>query len=369
MSEFSSSDIAHMARALRLAARGEYSAHPNPMVGCVLVRDDKVIGEGWHVLAGEGHAEVNAIADAGDARGATAYVTLEPCAHHGKTPPCAEALIAAGVAELDCAMEDPFDGVRGKGIAALEKAGIRVRSGLLQAAAERLNEAYLSRVRHGRPFVRVKLAASVDGAIAMKNGESQWITGPAARADVQRLRARAGAVMTGIGTVLADDPAFNVRDEGIETHGRQPLRVVLDSKLRMPLSAGMLCLPGKTMVYCVDDSRRGDLENAGATVRPVPGDASGVDIVAVLDDLGAREINSVLVEAGPVLAGRLLASDLVDELVIYQAPHIMGSETIPMFRTPLWSSLADRRQLEFTDVRRVGSDTRICARVRAVVED
>lgn len=352
-----------MARALRLAARGEFSAHPNPMVGCVLVRDGEIIGEGWHVLAGEGHAEVNAIADAGDARGATAFVTLEPCAHHGKTPPCADALIAAGVAEVVCAMEDPFEEVRGQGIAALEQAGIRVRRGLLQEAAEKLNAAYLQRVRHGRPFVRVKIAASVDGAIAMKTGESQWITGPAARSDVQRLRARAGAIMTGIGTVLADDPALNVREEGIETRGRQPVRVVLDSRLRMPLSAGMLCLPGETVVYCVDDARRVELEGAGATVRQVAGADARVDIDAVLDDLGARDINNVLVEAGPVLAGRLLAAGLVDELVIYQAPHIMGSETIPMFQTPLWASLADRRQLEFTDVRRVGSDTRISARV------
>jgi len=358
-----------MARALRLAARGEFAAHPNPMVGCVLVRDDKIIGEGWHALAGKAHAEINAIAAAGDAKGATAYVTLEPCAHHGKTPPCVDALIAAGVSDVVCAMEDPFDAGGGKGIAALENAGIRTRSGLLQAAAMRLNAGFLSRVQRGRPFVRLKLAASLDGAIAMKNGESQWITGAAARADVQRLRARAGAVLTGIGTVLSDDPSLNVRDEAIEMHGRQPVRVVLDSSLRMPLSAGMLCLPGETLVYCVDDAKRKDLEKAGAAVVQLSGDPHSVDVAAVLADLGARAVNNVLVEAGPALAGSLMAADLVDELVIYQAPHIMGSETIPMFQTPAWTSLADRRTLELTDVRRVGSDTRISARVRPLVED
>ena len=363
MSEFSASEIEFMARALRLAARGEYSAHPNPMVGCVLVRDNEVIGEGWHQVCGEAHAELNAISSAADASGATAYVTLEPCVHHGKTPPCTKALIAAGVTEVVCAMQDPFGEGGGQGIAALEKAGIKVRSGLMNAEAEQLNVGFLSRVRRSRPHVRAKIAASLDGAIAMRNGQSQWITGPAARSDVQRLRAKAGAIMSGIGTVLADDPSFNVRDESIDTAGRQPLRVILDSTLRMPLSSGMLCLPGDTLVYCANDSGRAELEDAGAEVVNLPGDDSSVDLVAVLDDLGAREINNLLVEAGPALAGSLIAADLVDELVIYQAPHIMGSETVSMFLTPAWTELADRRSLEFTDVRRVGGDTRITARI------
>ena len=369
MSEFSASDSAFMARALRLAARGEYSAHPNPMVGCVLVRDDKIVGEGWHKVCGEAHAEVNAISAATDANGATAYVTLEPCAHHGKTPPCTEALIAAGVTDVVCAMQDPFGDGGGKGIATLEKAGIKVRSGLMNAEAEHLNVGFLSRVRRGRPYVRVKIAASLDGAIAMKNGQSQWITGPAARDDVQRLRARACAIMSGIGTILADDPSFNVREESIDTAGRQPLRVVVDSTLRMPLSSGMLCLPGKTLVYCTDDSRRSGLEDAGAEIVKVPGDDSGVDIAAVLDDLGSRDVNNLLVEAGPGLAGSLIAKELVDELVIYQAPHIMGSETISMFLTPAWTELADRRTLELIDVRRVGGDTRITARIANAERD
>ena len=369
MSEFSASDSEFMSRALRLARRGEYSAHPNPMVGCVLVRDNEVIGEGWHQICGEAHAEVNAISAAADASGATAYVTLEPCAHHGKTPPCTDALIAAGVTEVLCAMQDPFGAGGGLGIAALEKAGINVRSGLMSAESEQLNDGFLCRVRHGRPFVRAKIAASPDGGIAMRNGQSQWITGPAARSDVQRLRARAGAIMSGIGTVLADDPSFNVRDESIDMAGKQPLRVVVDSTLRMPLSAGMLCLPGKTLVYWVDDSRRGELEKAGAEVVKIPGDASRVDITAVLDDLGAREINDLLVESGPALAGSLIAADLIDELVIYQAPHIMGSEAISMFLTPEWTDLADRRTLEFTDLRQVGGDTRITARITRAEQD
>ena len=367
MSGFSASDSTYMARAFRLAARGANTAHPNPMVGCVLVRDGKLIGEGWHALAGEAHAEINALEAAGDAAGATVYVTLEPCAHHGKTPPCVAALIEAGVAEVVCAMQDPFDGVGGRGFAALEEAGIKTRIGLMAAEAEQLNAGFLRRVRRGRPFVRVKIAASLDGAIAMQNGQSQWITGPAARADVQRLRARAGAIMTGIGTVLADDPSFNVRDASIDMAGRQPLRVVLDSNLRMPLSSGMLCLPGKTIIYCVDDAGRVALEEAGAEVVKTQGDESSVDLGAVLDDLGRREINDLLVEAGPGIAGSLLAAGMVDELVIYQAPHIMGSETVAMFNTPAWIELADRKSLEITDVRRVGADTRITATIKSAI--
>ena len=369
MPGFSASDSAYMARALSLATRGEYTAHPNPMVGCVLVRADKIIGEGWHALAGEAHAEINALDASNNARGAVAYVSLEPCAHHGKTPPCTDALIAAGVSEVVCAMRDPSAEVNGRGIAALEKAGIKVRTGLMCAEAERLNAGFISRVQRGRPFVRAKIAVSLDGAIAMQNGESQWITGPAARSDVQRFRARAGAIMTGIGTVLADDPSFNIRDDSIDSAGRQPLRVVLDSQLRMPLSSGMLCLPGETIVYCVDDANRDALEEAGAKVVITKGDDARLDIVSVLDDLGRREINNVLVEAGPRLAGSLIAAELVDELVIYQAPHIMGSETISMVRTPAWTDLADRRVLDITDVRRVGADTRITARIGAASQD
>lgn len=362
MTAFSADDNAYMARALRLAARGRSSAFPNPMVGCVLVRDGRIVGEGWHVRAGEAHAEVNALQAAGnDARGATAYVTLEPCTHHGKTPPCVDALLAAGIAEVVIAMPDPFPAVNGSGIHALGKAGIPVREGLMTGSAESLNSGFLSRVRRGRPFVRIKIGASLDGAIAMASGESQWITGPEARADVQRLRARSGAILTGIGTILADDPALTVRQGSHDTHGRQPLRAVLDSQLRMPLSAGMLALPGTTILYCTNAERRAALVDAGAEVVVVESDGDFVDAAAVLRDLAEREVNDVLVEAGPTIAGHLLASDLVDELVIYQAPHIMGSQSTTMFRTPQWTALADRQALDITDVRRVGRDIRITA--------
>jgi len=244
MSDFSPNDCAHMARALRLAERGQYAAHPNPMVGCVLVRDETIIGEGWHEAAGEAHAEVNALEAAGDsARGSTAYVTLEPCAHHGKTPPCVEALIGAGVSNVVVALEDPFPEVAGRGIAALKKAGIGVRVGLMQSSAEELLAGFLSRVTRSRPFVRLKMASSLDGGIAMSNGESQWITGPEARADVQRLRARSGAVMTGIGTILADDPSLTVRDTTIDTRGKRLLQLARKLSKLMRKPGWSMCRP------------------------------------------------------------------------------------------------------------------------------
>ncbi len=365
MPVFSASDSAHMARALQLAERGQYSAHPNPMVGCVIVRDNQVVGEGWHAMAGEPHAEINALQAAGDdAQGATVYVTLEPCAHDGKTPPCSTALVEAGVARVIAAMQDPFPRVAGRGLGRLKEAGIETAVGLMQAAAESLNAGFVSRVTRNRPLVRLKVAASIDGAIAMKSGDSQWVSGPEARHDVQRLRASSGAIMTGIGTVIADDPSLNVRAPELDTRGVQPLRVVLDSRLRMPPAAGMLTLPGTTLVCCTGDRDGSRLADAGAEVRSFAPDGAVVDVSAVLGDLARREVNVVLVEAGPGVAGYLLEKDLVDELVIYQAPHIMGSETRGMFHTPSWTRLADRRKLEVCDVRRIGDDTRITARVR-----
>jgi diaminohydroxyphosphoribosylaminopyrimidine deaminase/5-amino-6-(5-phosphoribosylamino)uracil reductase len=363
VTDFSATDCAHMARALRLAERGAYGAHPNPMVGCVLVRNGDVVGEGWHELAGEAHAEVNAIEAAGEnAQGATAYVTLEPCAHHGKTPPCIDALIGAGVSEVCIAMQDPFPEVSGRGVTALHDAGIGVRVGLMQSAAEQLNAGFLRRLSRGRPFVRMKIACSLDGCIAMADGQSQWITGPDARADVQRMRARSGAIMTGIGTVLADDPSLTVRDPGLNTVGRQPLRAVLDSHLRMPLSAGMLALPGQTLLYCTANDGHQSLEEAGAEIIQVDAVAEQVSVAAVLADLATRGTNNVLVEAGPVLAGSMIADKLVDELVIFQAPHIMGSQTMGMLNTPAWTQLTDRQEFNLIDQRRVGSDTRITMR-------
>lgn len=364
MPTFSAFDSACMARALRLAGRGRYTAHPNPMVGCVLARDGEVIGEGWHRLAGEAHAEVAALAAAGDARHAVAYVTLEPCAHHGRTPPCTDALIAAGIAEVVYAAEDPFEGTGTRGHNVLRDAGIKVRHGLMADAARRQNRGFLSRIGRGRPFVRLKIAASLDGAIAMQDGTSQWISGPESRADVQRLRAASGAILSGVGTVLADDPAFTVRDAAIDNDGRQPLRAILDSTLRMPLSSRMLCLPGDTLVFCSDAGGRAALEAAGAEVIEIGRAGGHLDAGAALAGLARRGINDVLVEAGPTLAGSLLAAGLVDELVIYQAPHIMGSETITMFSTPDVTTLAGRRELVVTDSRRIGADTRITAQIK-----
>ncbi len=362
MSTFTEKDCAYMAHALRLAERGRFSAHPNPVVGCVLVKDDTIVGEGWHQRTGAAHAEVNALQSAGsEALGATAYITLEPCAHHGKTPPCADALVRARVARVVVAMIDPNPLVAGKGLARLTEAGITVEQGLMADVAASLNRGFLKRVSAGRPFVRLKVACSIDGAIAMANGESQWITGPEARNDVQRLRARSGAVMTGIGTVLADDPSLNVRDPRFAGSGLQPLRVVLDSGLRMPQSARMLSLPGQTLICCVRKRHKGDFEGLNVEVMSFPERDGRVDIDAVLGELASRGVNELLVEAGPELLGNMLDRQLLDELVVYQAPQILGSETRGMADTPGWTTLRDRRELQFTDVRRIGRDLRLTA--------
>ncbi len=365
MNDFSPDDVTHMTRALELAERGRYTARPNPIVGCVVVRDGEVVGEGFHARAGEGHAEVNALADAGNARGATVYVTLEPCTHHGRTPPCIDALIKAKVAEVIVAALDPSDVVDGAGIAGLRAEGIEVRQGLLADEAEAQNRGFRSRVQQQRPWVTLKVAASIDGATAMKNGESQWITSKDSRADVQRLRAASGAILTGIGTVLADDPSLNVRDESLPDDVPQPVRAIVDSSLRMPAAARMLNLEGETVVYCVDDVDREELEAAGAIVTKVERSGDGrVVLRDVLRDLAVnRDVNDVLVEAGPELAGSMIEAELVDELVIYQAPHIMGSETRPMFSTPALTALAERIELEIDDVQRIGPDMKIIARV------
>ena len=362
MSEFSSADVAAMAEALRLARRGNYTAHPNPRVGCVLLKAGRVVGSGWHRKTGEAHAEIEALRAAGaDARGSRAYVTLEPCSHHGKTPPCADALIEAGVSGVVAAMEDPNPRVAGAGLARLRDAGIDVQCGLLRPQAEALNRGFISRITRGRPFLRLKIAASLDGATAMASGESRWITGADARRDVQRLRALSGAVMTGIATVLDDDPGLTVRDESLDTDGRQPLRVIVDSHLRLPPAARACARDGETIVFCIDDRNRQAIEAAGATVVRVPASEGRTDLPAVLGKLGGLGINDVLVEAGPTLAGSLLSAALVDELVIYQAPHMMGSETRGMAHTPGWQALSQRLPLRITDLRRIGPDIRITA--------
>jgi len=360
-------DHLYMAHALRLAARGLFSTDPNPRVGCVLVNAGEVVGEGWHERAGGPHAEIHALRQAGEqASGATAYVTLEPCCHHGRTPPCTEALMAAGVTRVVAAMEDPNPYVAGKGLSTLQAAGIDTRSGVLAAEAEQLNIGFVMRMRHGRPWVRCKLAMSLDGRTAMASGESQWITGKAARRDVHRLRARSSAIMTGVETVLADDPSLTARpgaDAGKEI--RQPLRIVLDSRLRTPLAAGLLQLPGKTLLVTgeADTEKTTRLTRKGVKVVTLPMKDGRLDLPAVLQYLGTLEINEVHLEAGATLCGALLQACLIDELVIYMAPHLMGNATRGLFSLPGLESMHQRVQLSISDIRAVGADWRITATV------
>jgi len=363
---FSRADHAYMARAIGLAKKGRYTTDPNPRVGCVLVRDGAVVGEGWHRRAGEPHAERLALAEAGDqARGATAYVTLEPCCHYGRTPPCSVGLIEAGVERVVAAMVDPNPLVAGEGLAQLQRAGIKVSSGVLEADARRLNPGFIKRMQGRGPYVRLKLAMSLDGRTAMANGESQWITGEAARRDVQRLRAGSSAVLTGIGSVLADDPSMNVRldaadlglTEGLEV--RQPLRVVMDSDARMPPDARLLGLPGNTLVYVGEGADSSALREAGAQVSVVDRDPNGLRWEAVMRDLAGREINEVLLECGATLAGTALKAGVVDELIVYLAPHLLGDEARGLVRLPGIEHLAERVELELEDCRAVDGDLRL----------
>lgn len=352
-----------MAQALRLAERGLYTASPNPRVGCVLVRDDKVVGEGWHERTGEPHAEVHALhAASGAARGATAYVTLEPCSHHGRTPPCADALIKAGVARVVVAVQDPNPQVAGQGIAKLCAAGTTVECGLMEAEARELNIGFFTRMTRGMPWVRSKIAASLDGRTALANGESKWITGAAARQDVQHWRARSCVVLTGIGTVLADDPQLNVRELGTS---RQPLRAVVDNALRLPPDARLLQQRGVLVYTATQDAEKIDaLEQTGAVVMVLP-DADGqVNAAAVLRDLAAQGCNEVLVEAGSKLNGALLKAGLVDEMVLYLAPQLLGDMARGMVRLGELTSLDQCIELEWKDVRHIGKDLRILARVK-----
>lgn len=360
---FDAADSRWMAQALRLAERGLYTTSPNPRVGCVLVKDGVLVGEGWHERAGEPHAEVHALREAGEAaRGATAYVTLEPCSHHGRTPPCADALVAAGVSRVVVAMQDPNPLVAGQGIAKLRAAEIEVESGLMEAAARELNIGFCARMTRGRPWVRSKVGMSLDGRTALANGISQWITGPAARQDVQHWRARSCAVLTGAGTVLADDPQLNVREIGTE---RQPLRVVLDSELQTSPSARIL-RDGGVLIYTAlqDAAKIAALEQAGAVVCVSPDAAGQVDLDAALRDLARRGCNEVLVEAGSTLNGALLRAGLVDELLLYVAPQLLGDAARGIAVLGELTRLDQRVNLEWQDVRQVGNDLRITARIR-----
>lgn len=350
-----------MSRALVLAARGLYSTTPNPRVGCVIVRDGAVLGEGWHEKAGGPHAEVMALQAAGDAAaGSTLYVTLEPCAHHGRTPPCVDAVVAAKPARVVLAMQDPNPLTAGKGIAQLRAAGITVDVGLMQAEAGELNIGFVSRMTRERPWVRMKMAASLDGRTALADGQSQWITGADARRDGHAWRARACAVLTGIGTVKDDDPQLNVRE--VETP-RQPLRVVVDSRLQTPLNAKVLG-PG-TLIAAggADVPRTVALRAKGAEVVVLPNHEGKVELPALLQELARRGCNEVHVEAGHKLNGSLLDEGLVDELLIYLAPNILGDTAQGMFHLPPLKDLAERRNVKITDVARVGEDLRILARI------
>lgn len=352
-----------MAQALRLAERGLHTTTPNPRVGCVVVQEGRVVGEGWHERAGEAHAEVHALNRAGAAaRGATVYVTLEPCSHYGRTPPCAEALIRAGVARVVVAMRDPNPMVSGQGIAMLELAGIPTACGVLENEVRELNAGFISRMERGRPWLRLKVAATLDGKTALNNGVSQWITGPAARRDAHRLRARSCAMLTGIGTVLADDPALNVRE--VET-SRQPLKVVVDARLDLPSNAKIL-QGAQTLVVtgCDDEARIRPLQDAGAEVLVLPAQQGRIDLAQLLRELGRRGFNEVTVEAGKGLNGALLQAGLVDELVMYLAPMLFGDKAQGMFGLPEIEAMEQRQELDIRDVRMIGRDMRVMARLK-----
>lgn len=345
-----------MAHALRLAERGGMTTHPNPRVGCVVVNGDQIVGEGWHERAGEPHAEIHALRAAGArARGAEVFVSLEPCSHHGRTPPCADALVAAGVHRVWVAMVDPNPRVAGQGIERLRAAGIEVATGLHAAEAARINRGFVSRMARERPWVTLKLAASLDGRTAMASGESRWITGEAARRDVHRLRASAGAVLTGIATVLADDPQLSVR--GLPATVRQPDRIVLDTHARVPAKA-QVWAPGARRLWVTAAAPSAVPE--GVTIVAAGSAADGsLDLADVLAALARLEVNEVLAECGPRLAGALLQQSLVDEVVAYIAPTLLGHDARPFAYLPGLERLTQRLQWQWADVRRVGEDLRL----------
>jgi diaminohydroxyphosphoribosylaminopyrimidine deaminase/5-amino-6-(5-phosphoribosylamino)uracil reductase len=355
-------DARYMRRALELAARGLYTTDPNPRVGCVLVRDGRVLGEGWHERAGEAHAEVNALRAAGDAaQGATAYVTLEPCSHTGRTPPCTQALIGARIGRVVYASADPNPLVNGAGIAALRAAGIDTVGEVLAAESRALNPGYFKRMRTGLPWLRVKLGASLDGRTALANGASRWVTGPAARQDAQRFRARSSVVLSSSGTVLADDPALNVRIDGAT---RQPLRAVLDTDLRVPPQARMFDREGPALVFTAstDAARRAELERRGVRIETVARAAhGGLELEPVLRRLAQLSANEIWVEAGARLAGALLRARLVDEFIVYLAPSLLGPTARALVELPEITQLEQRMRLEFTECKPIGPDLRLTA--------
>lgn len=361
-------DRHYMTRALELARLGLYSTHPNPRVGCVIVRAGQIVGEGWHVRAGEPHAEVHALRQAGEqAQGATAYVTLEPCSHHGRTPPCANALLDAGVARVVAAMQDPNPQVGGNGLAKLQDAGVAVTCGVLEAESRALNPGFIKRMEQGLPWVRIKLAMSLDGRTAMASGESQWITGPAARSAVQRLRARSSVVLSGADSVLIDQARMTVRSAelGLDdstlalVEARPPLRVLVDGRLRVPLDAPFFTA-GPTLVVTCDASAEARYAHAGHTLLALPGTEGQVDLKALLLELAQRGANEVLVEAGAGLAGAFARQGLVDEYQLFIAARFLGSQARPLLDWPL-SRMSDAPALKITEMRAVGDDWRVTA--------
>lgn len=362
-------DFDFMAQAFRLAERGLYTTMPNPRVGCVLVKDGQIIAEGWHIRAGEAHAEVNALRAAGeDARGATAYVSLEPCSHTGRTGPCSQALIDAGVARVVYAMEDPNPLVSGDGIAMLRAAGVQVDGSLLEDDARALNPGYIKRMERKLPFVRCKLAMSLDGRTAMESGESKWITGPKARADVQRLRARSCAIISGVDSILQDNSSLTVRVDELdlpnaqEAAAKQPLRVILDSTLRLSRNALLFKQPSPILLVhngLVDAAQcEGWPEFVELLALPAKDDR--IDLTALLRELAKRQCNEVLVETGATLAGSFLRRGLLDEIIIYMAPKLLGSHARPIFDLPL-DTMSSSLALKIKDIRAVGRDWRITA--------
>ncbi|MBV8041463.1 bifunctional diaminohydroxyphosphoribosylaminopyrimidine deaminase/5-amino-6-(5-phosphoribosylamino)uracil reductase RibD [Pluralibacter sp.] len=357
-------DEIYMARALKLAQCGRFTTHPNPRVGCVIVRDGEIVGEGFHLRAGEPHAEVYALRMAGDkAKGATAYVTLEPCSHHGRTPPCCDALIAAGVKRVVAAMQDPNPQVAGRGLYRLQQAGVEVSHGLMMSEAERLNKGFLKRMRTGFPYLQLKLGASLDGGTAMASGESQWITSPQARRDVQRLRAQSHAILTSSATVLADNPALTVRWEELDADTqacypqenlRQPVRIVIDSCNRVTPAHRIVHQPGETWFARTQADNRQWPDNVSTL--NIPAHNGQLDLVLLMMQLGRQQINSVWVEAGPRLAGALLQAGLVDELIVYVAPKLLGSDARGLCVLPGLEKLADAPQFTFNEIRQVGPD-------------
>ncbi len=351
-----------MMRALELARRGLYSSDPNPRVGCVIARGERIVGEGWHRYAGEPHAEIHALAAAGgDAAGATAYVTLEPCRHVGRTGPCTHALAEAGIARVVAAMRDPNPQVAGGGFGELVEAGITVEFGLLETEAAWLNRGFVSRFERGRPWVRCKLAATLDGRTATATGESRWITGEGSRTDVHRLRAQSSAVLTGIGTLLADDPRLDARVEEPDCLA-PPMRVIVDSRLRTPPGARVFAAPGRVVIVTTRSAPPAPaLIDAGAEIVPLPDAGGRIALDALMTALAEHGVNEVHTECGPTLAGALLESGLVDELVVYLAPVLLGDAARGMFTLPMVAEMRDRIGLEITRVTRVGADLRVDA--------